>query len=340
MLCREEFKMALRIVFPRRGTVEVETFAPDALSDGSVRVRASYSLMSTGTEGIILHGLFDEGTHWAKWVSYPHRPGYSMVGVVEEVGHGVTDFAVGDRVAARVGHASEHVVDEQLCTRVPDDVPLAEASWFGLAKIALVGARAAGYALGDSVAVIGAGPIGQMSVRWAAAAGVRSVVAVDTVAARLELARAGGATDVVAVPIDDGQEEIIAACGGRRPCVVVDSTGNAAAFAGVLGLVADRGRVVLLGDTGSPASQHLTSDVVIRGLSIVGAHDRHTQADAGCDGERGLHELFFKLVSTGRFNLAGLNTHTFSPKDAQKAYEVAAQRRGDTMGIVFDWTKL
>ena len=44
-------------------------------------------------------------------------------------------------------------------------------------------------------------------------------------------------------------------------------------------MTADHGRLVLLGDTGTPELQHLTSDVIRRGLTIVGAHDRHAPAD-------------------------------------------------------------
>jgi len=330
--------VAQRIVFPRKDEVELEEFDLDDVGDGALWLRSTHSLMSTGTEGIALHGLFDDGTHWSRYVRYPFHPGYSTVGAVEAVGPGVTDFAAGDRVVARLGHASDHVVPTKLCTRVPDGVPSEPAVWFGLAKIALMGARAAGYELGDAVAVIGAGPIGQMSVRWASVAGARFVVSVDTVAGRLDLARLGGATGTVAAAVDSAAESVIEACGGRRPRVVVDGTGNAAVFGAALGLVADRGRLVVLGDTGTPAGQHLTSDVIMRGITVVGAHDAHSATGPGWDRDRGLHEFFFELVLSGRFKVEGLTSHVFSPKDCALAYETAHLRRGNTMGIVFDWS--
>jgi 2-desacetyl-2-hydroxyethyl bacteriochlorophyllide A dehydrogenase len=325
-------RKARRIVFADREEVALETFEPEPVTEGTVRLRTQYTLISSGTEGIALRGLFDEDTHWASWIAYPFRPGYSAVGLIEEVGAGVTDFQVGDRVAARVGHASEHVVRAAWCTRVPDGVPGEQACWFGLAKIGLMGAQAARYELGDTVAVIGAGPIGQMSVRWAAAAGAMNVVAVDRVAGRLEVARKGGATATSTDIHDDG-----ISASGDGPRVVVDSTGNAAVFAEALRLVADHGRVVVLGDTGSPASQHLTPDVITRGVTIVGAHDKHSIARHGREGDRRLHELFFQLVATGRFGLDGLTTHTFDPTDFQAAYDVATGR-GDGIGIAFDWS--
>lgn len=327
--------MPQRIVFPAKDHIGLETYEPAPLAEGALRFHTRYSLISSGTEGIMLRGLFDPGTHWANLVSYPYRPGYSAVGVVTETGPGVTDFAVGDRVAARLGHAADHVVPAAWCTAVPTELPWEQACWFALAKIGLMGAQAASYRLGDTVAVIGAGPIGQMSVRWAAAAGATRVVAVDTVPSRLDLARQGGASGVVAVPVGDAHEEVHALCGGR-PRVVVDTTGNASVFAEALRLVADHGVVVLLGDTGSPTSQHLTSDVITRGVTIVGAHDRHSINRHGREGERDLHELFFHLTTTGRFALDGLTTHVFAPADYQAAYDTAANR--DAMGVAFDWS--
>lgn len=333
--------MAQRIVFVDRGKVTLEHFECGPVADSrSLRFRTSYSLISSGTEGIALRGLFDQDTHWSRWVSYPFKPGYSAVGVVEEVGPDVTDFTVGDHVAARVGHASEHVVPAALCTRLPDGVPPERACWFGLAKIGLIGAQAAKYQLGDATAVIGAGPIGQVSVRWAAAAGVTTLIVVDPIRDRLELARRGGATHVVAAGIHDAYADVLAACEGGRPRVIVDTTGNAAVFAEALRLVADHGRLTLLGDTGSPTKQHLTSDVIVRGVTITGAHDAHSVSRHGQEGERRLHRIFFQLVRDGRFDVAGLTTHVFSPADCESAYQTAVSEADGALGVAFDWSRL
>jgi threonine dehydrogenase-like Zn-dependent dehydrogenase len=172
-------------------------------------------------------------------------------------------------------------------------------------------------------------------VRWARALGARHVVVVDPVAQRLPYAIAGGATTVIAAPAGEAGPAVKAACGGAAPRVVIDSTGHAGVFAAVLGLVADRGRVVVLGDTGSPASQKLTSDVITRGLTITGAHDCHN--DAQWD-NHSICSYLFNLVEGGRFPLAGLISDVFAPGKCVEAYAAANARRGDTMGICFDWT--
>lgn len=331
----------MRVVFPAAREVRLEAFEPDPLGPDMVAVRTVATLVSTGTELTILDRRYESGSHWDDAVAFPFYPGYAAVGVVVDVGRDVTDLAPGDRVTVRGPHASTLVVPAIQCARVPDGVDTADAPWFALAKIALMGARAAAYRLGDTVLVIGAGPIGQMSVRWANAAGAREIVVVDAVESRLDLARRGGATHTIAAPIAEGQEAIQAAVGADGPDVVVDSTGNAAVLPEALRVVRRGGRVVLLGDTGSPTSQHLTSDVIIRHVTIVGAHDGDSVPvdRSRWDGDRGLHALFFRLVVTGRFDLGGLNTDVFAPSACEAAYDLARARRGETMGIVFDWNE-
>src|SRR5690606_5149264 len=100
---------------------------------------------STGTENIVFNRLFDPGTHWDRWVQYPFHPGYSATGVVEAVGEGVNSLSVGDSVASRTGHSSRVVADETAFFPIPEGIPLENAAWFALAKIAFHGAMAADY---------------------------------------------------------------------------------------------------------------------------------------------------------------------------------------------------
>ena len=90
-----------------------------------------------------------------------------------------------------------------------------------------------------------------------------------------------------------------------------------------------------MGDTGSPAQQTLTSDVIMRGLTIVGAHDGHNTAewnDATITGSSSISPR------SGRFSLDGLTSHVFAPEQCAEAYATANRDRATTMGIIFDWT--
>ena len=326
---------ARRLIFPAKQQVLIESFDPGQPGAGELLLRTHLSLMSTGTENIVFNRLFDPGTHWDNWVKYPFTPGYSSVGIVEKVGEGVTGFKVGQRVAYRPGHRSHAVEKAEGCVPIPDNVPFEQAVWFALAKITFHGAHMAGYSLGDSVLVIGAGPIGQISIRWARAAGCSSIIVVDTAKHRMPLAQAGGATALITAPIAEAREAVLAAGGGKLPRVVIDSTGHSGVFATALTLAANYGKVVVMGDTGTPTQQALTSDVILRGLNIVGAHDGHSIP--GWSGP-GVMQFFLQLVASGRFPMEGLTSHVFAPENCAEAYATANRDRASTMGILFDWT--
>ncbi len=324
-----------RIVFTGKGQVELESYEPEPIRPGTVRVKAKTSLISTGTEGICFLRNFEPGSHWDDWVkSYPFRAGYIVVGNIAEMGEGVTEFHEGQLVAVRIPHASDTVVDAKIVHPVPPDVLAADALWFALATVGFMGAKNAKFHLGDFIAVVGAGPVGQMAIRWAAAAGARHVAAIDPVAWRLELAKQGGASAVHAGTAETAKEWLATIDGGRMPDIVVDATGHTAVFDKCLALPRDRGRVLLLGDTGEPTKQHLTKDVLRRGLEIVGAHIYHEE---GIWDERTVVRFFFDLLRRGRFPVQGLNTHVYAPEDCKSAYANLIEGREKTMGIRFAW---
>lgn len=326
--------MGRRLVMPARRQVTLEEFEVARPLPGEVRVRALCSLLSTGTELTVFNQRFAGGTHWEQYAQLPHRPGYSMIGEVELRGPEVAWPPIGQRVAIRRAHASHHIVPAEACSPVPDQLDSKQAAWFALAKIAYRGAQAADYRLGDHAMIIGAGPIGQMSVRWAHAAGAWPITAIDPIEDRLDLARRGGATTVIAKPLAQLIEEEDGNDDTRKPSVVLDTTGNAAVFASALRVAAPFGRVVLLGDTGTPQEQHLTSDVIRRGLTVTGASDM--QVRNGWT-QRQIDALFFQFAISGRFSLDGLTSHVFRPDEHAQAYELADSHRGQTMGILFDW---
>ncbi len=327
--------MSKRFAFLGKQSVVFEEFGLSRPQQHEVKVRTLASLMSTGTENIIFNRLFEKDSHWDRWIEYPFYPGYSVIGEIEELGPDVEGLKKGDRVAIRAGHASHHLVKDAGCTLIPDKMDPKVAAWFALAKIAFMGAKAAQYSLGSGVLIIGAGPIGQMSVRWANAAGVYPILVADTELMRLELAKNGGATHVMNQAITGDQSLVSAAMGGNLPSIVIDTTGNAQVFSLALPLVAKFGRIVLLGDTGFPAQQHLSSDVILNGLTIVAAHDSHITSEWT---EARVFKLFFDLCHTNRFSLDDLNTHVFKAAQCTEAYRIANEERGKSLGIVFDWT--
>ena len=329
--------MPKRIIFPEQDRVSLEDFEVPEPGPGQVRIRTWYSLMSIGTETIILGRKYDPDTHFARMFSFPQlKTGVQALGQVEQAARDVEEFRAGDMVYIRQAHGSHQVLPALACSPVPDGMDLKYACWCGLAKTAFRAAWSGRFAPGEHILIIGAGPVGQMALRWASAAGVQTIAVVDLSGNRLEHAERGGATVTFENSVDDCLDGLLALDDGNGPSVVVDATGNPAVFQPALAAAAKYARVILLGDTGYPSRQHLSSEVMTKGLTIQAVHDSHDR-----DGwtQRRVDGLFFDLVKRDKFNLSGLITHEFSPQDCREAYTLANERRHDTMGILFDWTE-
>src|SRR4051812_45337505 len=224
---------------------------------GQVLVETVCSLISTGTESTVFTRNFAPGTHWDDWVKYPFRPGYLHVGRVAALGAGVAGWKVGDRIASRSGHSSHSLVDvgstaagnrPELgdCTptnrglRVPEGVADEDAAWMGLGKIVQVGVRAAAHELGEVVAVVGLGVLGQLVVQYARLMGASRVIAIDTSDMRLGQATASGATHVIKGTATEALARVRAiaaeAGGADGADCVYDVTGHPAVLAQALPL--------------------------------------------------------------------------------------------------------
>ncbi len=328
--------MPTRIIFPQKGQVALQDFELPDPGPGEIKVRTLHSLMSIGTESIILNQRYDPDTHFAKMFSFPQlQTGVQAVAEVEQLGEGVSEFSNGDRIYMRKAHRSHQVLAAKDCSPIPQGIDLKSACWAGLAKTAYRAAWAGKFEPGQHVLIIGAGPVGQMAIRWAATAGVDSIAVVDLSSARLEHARRGGATHLFNSDISKCLGEIQTIKGGAGPSIVVDVTGNPTVFNHALAAAAQFGKVILLGDTGYPSRQCLSSDIMMKGLTIQATHESHDR-----DGwtQRRIDHLFFDRVLRGRFDLSGLITHEFLPRECEQAYALATEQTGRVMGILFNWS--
>ena len=179
---------------------------------GEVLIKNHYSVVSSGTElaaiefantGVSeklqnssniekgLKLLKDDGIR-AVWNAVfpknilPLQLGYSSSGEVVQTGKGVSDFHTGDRVVSNGNHAEYVVVNQNLCTRIPENTDIKEASFTVLGSIALHGLRLSETSLGSKVVVIGLGIIGQLVCRLAEAQG-SEVIGIDPDTKRTDL---------------------------------------------------------------------------------------------------------------------------------------------------------
>ncbi len=132
--------------------------------------------------------------------------GYSLAGVVLEVGSGAEEFSVGQLVACAGNehalHAEINWVPTNLCVAVPDGVSPQLAAFATVGSIALQGVRQASAQIGDTACVIGLGLVGQLVVQLLVASGVR-VVGLDPDEDRCRLAEKAGGL-LCAAPTDEG----------------------------------------------------------------------------------------------------------------------------------------
>ncbi|HET6505309.1 MAG TPA: L-threonine 3-dehydrogenase [Baekduia sp.] len=178
--------------------------------------------------------------------------------------------------------------------------------------------------LGEDVLVAGAGPIGLMACAVAAHAGARHVVATDVNPARLELARAMGATRTVDVR-HEALDAVQAELGMREGFDVgLEMSGNPAALRGMLEAMAHGGRVAMLGIP----TEDIAIDwnvVVFNMLTIKGIYGRE------------MYETWYAMTAMlqSGLDVSGVITHRFPAAEFERAFAVAAS--GDAGKVLLDW---
>ncbi len=117
--------------------------------------------------------------------------GYCQVGVVAELGEGITEFQIGDRVVSNGSHAEFVCVPKNLVAKIPDVVSDEEATFAVIGSIGLQGLRLAEPTLGETVVVVGLGLIGLLTAQLAKANGCQ-VIGYDVDEAKVKLAASLG----------------------------------------------------------------------------------------------------------------------------------------------------
>jgi polar amino acid transport system substrate-binding protein len=341
-------------------------------------VRTAFSAISLGTEGMkvtraakglvgmarerpdqvrqVLDTLRREGpaATYNKVMNRLDAPtplGYSLAGVVDAVGAGVTEFQPGDRVACAgegiAAHAEMVAVPRNLCARVPDGVALEDAAFTTIGAIAMQGVRQAGLAVGETVAVVGLGLVGQLAVQICRAAGCR-VFGVDLDSAKCELAVRNGAAQAVTRNDPHLEERLLQFTGGRGAdaVLVTAATPSSDPVQLAVTLCRDRGTVVVLGIVGMEFQfdKAIKREVQIRMSRSYGPGRYDPQYELhGTDypigyvrwTEQRNMDSFMELLATGAVRLESIVSHRFRFAEAEAAYaQVRDRESGHAMGIL------
>jgi len=364
----------------KKGAMHVEDVPEPALKHGGVIVRNEYSLISAGTERSsvqkrkesmlskvrsnpdMVKRVLNQMRQQGVWNVYrkvmtkldAFGPlGYSSAGTVIGVASDIDDFTIGDRVAcggSSANHAEVLFVPKNLCVKVPTGLSMQEAAFTTVGAIALQGVRQAAPTLGETIAVIGLGLVGQLTVQILKAAGC-SVIGVDLDQRSVALAKSLGAD----VAFQRASRGLITDIQSRTRGLGVDAVIITAATKSndpvqLAGEIArDKARVVLVGDVGIsiPRTPYYMKelDFKISRSYGPGRYDKSYE-EKGQDypvgfvrwTEKRNMEEFLKLVQERKVNVEKLTTHTFPIADALKAYTMIAGRTKERyIGVLLEY---
>ncbi len=209
-------------------------------------------------------------------------------------------------------------------TRIPDDVSFEEASFVEPLNTCLKGVRTAGIRPGDTVWVIGQGPIGLLFTQLAALAGA-CVVATDRYAHRLALARDLGATIALNPDTEGVGKAIQALTEGRGADLAIVAVPNTAVVAPAFAALRPAGKVLLFAQTRQNDLMEIDAGAVcMQEKALLGAYSSDiTLQDETAD-----------LIFTRRVRVTPLISHRFALEDIASALELAAQPRDNSCKIL------
>lgn len=338
------------ILFTGPGKCELAQEDLPEMADDQMLCRSDITYISIGTESHCYNATFDKGSHWDNWVKYPFHPGYSNVAIVEKVGKNVTQFKPGDRVRSAWHHRQYFLAREGDLVIVPEDVDSASAAMVPLAGVSQRCVRECEIKMGDTVAIIGQGPVGQFATQFARSCGAFEIIAIDPVQSRAEISKLSGADYVLSCFAADALEEVEKITDGKLVDIVIDTTGHPAALAQAALLVRTGGKIAVVGDVANPSQQGVGT-ALVKGARIIGSRGTaHTPEDTPYYQAVGdncftalmnwTHAFTIKCLQKKKLDFTHLLSHTVSPADAPKVYADLQVNRGQYMGVVFDWNLL
>ena len=326
--------------------VEDEIGKPKA---NEVQVRLAASTISSGTERANLVGEPNVAAGNKCNVVWPRVLGYSSAGVIEAVGEDVKDLKVGDRVAMswtthreliNINHTD--IYERANVYPISDKISFENAALFHIGIFPLAAIRKCGLEIGESAIVMGMGILGLFAIPLLKAAGAAPIIAVDPVPEKREKALSAGADFALDPYMPDFAQKVKELTGGGAN-VGIEVTGIGAGLEGILGCMAQFGRVALLGCT---RNKNFTIDyygkVHAPGITLVGAH---TMARPKFESSKGWWtqkddiETLIKLTEMGRIDLSALIDEIHSPLEAPEVYARLSSEKSFPI-VQFDWRTL
>jgi len=370
----------MKQVVLRRGRLLVEDVPAPLIDEQNILVEVAYSLISTGTE---ITGIKSSGQSLVrKAIQQPENVkkilgilrergikntlalvesklegasplGYSCSGIVIQVGRGIERIKPGDRVACagagKANHAEIVLVPKNLVVKIPDGCSLPDAASVTLGSIAIQGVRRASPNLGENVAIIGLGLLGQLTVQLLKIAGCRTI-GFDLQKSRVELAKELGLDHgFVSSEVDVGKEvfSLTEGHGVDITIITASAPSNDTLVQQAMEITRKKGKVVVVGDVGlglnrSPFYEK-ELDLLISTSYGPGRYDERYE-EKGLDypyayvrwTEQRNMEEYLKLISEGKLNFNRLVSKIYPIEEAPRAYQ-ALQEEDRPLAVLLDY---
>jgi len=286
-------------------------------------------------------------------------PGHEYSGTVAALGDGVDEFNIGDRVAVeahlgclrckncRLGHYTaclnygtvkhrangmtanggfaQYVVNNiNTVHPIPEHVEFNEAAVVTNLGCVLYGFETVGgYVAGQSVAILGPGPIGLIATQVAKALGAEKVYLTGTRASRLNMGAERGADRLININEEDPVQVVLAETGGVGVDLAVDAAGVKSTPMQAIKMTRPMGKILMLGIPHEPVVVDL-EDLLMKNKSI------HTVRGEG----RSNVARAISLLSTGKISLKPYLTHTFPLGQIDDAFETFVKRIDGAVKVI------
>jgi len=362
----------------KNGVTEIADVPVPSLTKGSLLIQTNTTLISAGTERMLLD--FGKSNFLEKARQQPDkvrmvidkiktdglRPtintvlnkldqpvplGYSNVGIVSDIDPKVTQFQIGDRVISNGKHAEIVNVPQNLCAKIPDNVSNSEAAFTVVGAIALQGIRLVKPTLGECIVVTGLGLIGLITVQLLRANGCR-VLGIDKDKSKLDLAQKFGA-EVVDISLAQNPIDIankFSRGRGVDAVLITAATSSNEPIHQAALMCRKRGRIVLVGVTGLKLSR---DDFFQKELTFQvsasygpGRYDPSFE-EKGNDYPVGFvrwteqrnFEAILDMISMNKLDVNPLISHRFDITNALNAYHIISSSK-PSLGILLDYPGL
>jgi len=326
------------IVFEDKGKYGLKEVPIPQLGEKDVLIKVD-TCGICGTDVHIYEGAFP--------ANFPVIIGHEFAGIIQEVGKGVKNFKVGERVTVNPNTVCGECKycragQEHLCITLPglgvntdggfaeyvkireasvyhllDKLDLESASFTEPLSCCVHGIDLAGIKTGYSVVVLGAGPIGLLILQLAKISGADKIVATDTVKKRRQLAAELGA-DLTLDPTQTNIEKEIENFLGGKPEVVMEAIGNPKTQGESLNLVRPGGTVIWFGVADPKVEVKVNPFYIYRNEITL----------KGCFVNPYTTERAIRLLAEGRIKVKELITHRFGLGQLDEAMRVYREDKG------------